>query len=85
MQWERGERWNVPQGTARGWTMHWSEFLAIDLISAMKPLDAVAWCLCALIIGAYPSFVFARPSSSFNARRIGGWCLEFPGRGSSLA
>lgn len=61
--------------------MHWSEFLAIDLISAMKPLDAVAWCLCALIIGAYPSFVFARPSSSFNARRIGGWCLEFLGGG----
>lgn len=49
----------MPQGIAHGWTVHWSEFLAIDLISAMKPLDAVARCLCALIIGAYPSFVFA--------------------------
>jgi hypothetical protein len=74
--WRKVERALV--NCARGRTMNWSEFLTVDLISAVKPHHTVARSLCALIISAYLSSMFAHPSSSLNAQNRRAWGVRQP-------
>lgn len=74
--WRKVERALV--NCARGRTMNWSEFLTVDLISAVKPHHTVARSLCALIISAYLSSMFAHPSSSLNAQNRRAWGVREP-------
>jgi hypothetical protein len=52
---------------------------------SLKPHRIVARRLGAITVDKYLSSVFARPSSSLSASRIGEWCSESPGRESPPA